>query len=80
MKTKITMNRTENKTFSEVFELFTKSRIAKGGSEKILKIYIRLQYLLRLLAVVSVGIFFLHKAALLFESAFSSIITQKNKR
>ena len=33
MKTKITMNRTENKTFSEFFELFTKSRIAKGVSD-----------------------------------------------
>ncbi len=33
MKTKITMNRTENKTFSEVFELFTKRRIAKGVSD-----------------------------------------------
>lgn len=39
MKQKITMNRTENKTFSEVFELFTKSRIAKGVSDTTIRNY-----------------------------------------
>ena len=33
MRPKITMNRAENKTFEEVFQLFIKSRAAKGVSD-----------------------------------------------
>ena len=39
MKPKISMNRTENKTFREVFELFTKSRIARGVSDTTIRNY-----------------------------------------
>ena len=56
------MNRTENKTFKEVFELFTKSRIARGVSDTTIRNYyqyLRLQSLLRLLAVVLVGLLLL---------------------
>ena len=39
MRPKITMNRAENKTFEEVFQLFIKSRAAKGVSDTTIRNY-----------------------------------------